>query len=214
MFDIHQVVLEDDWDERRVHEYIDGLVTEFWASPEGQAHEQQCGDGGWIGIFLDYFFQYCDCSFPQITLGDVREVVMGIVPRKVLTEPESAPEIVAEVRAFWSFLARQYQVPQAGQILAFLDDDVVVTLKSRLADPRNFGMAKSFFALGKEAGFDMTTKEGLQEFTAVHNASLAAAAELPEPDDDLALPERPKHSSKERRKKRKAQRQARRRNRR
>ncbi len=50
------------------------------------------------------------------------------------------------------------------------------TMERELANPRNFGMAKSFVMGGMAAGFDMTTGEGMGAFTRLHNASLSAAA--------------------------------------
>lgn len=46
--------------------------------------------------------------------------------------------------------------------MAVLGDGAVAKLQQRLADHSNFGLAKSFFAKGKEMGFDMDTEEGVQ----------------------------------------------------
>lgn len=46
-------------------------------------------------------------------------------------------------------------------------------------DPRNFGMAKSLFTLGQEAGFDMTTQEGLQAFQQHYNQQLQGTGAPP-----------------------------------
>ncbi len=39
-------------------------------------------------------------------------------------------------------------------------------------DPSNFGMAKSFFTMGRAAGYDMTTQEGMNAFMLAYNARL------------------------------------------
>lgn len=79
-----------------------------------------------------------------------------------------------ELHAFWSFLARQYNLPQASEIALKLDDEAKETLHDELSDSSNYGMAKSMFMLGRESGFDMTTEEGLNEFMSAYNASIAA----------------------------------------
>jgi len=58
-------------------------------------------------------------------------------------------------------------------------------LQAELADSSNFGMAKSLLSQGKDAGFDMTTQEGLNQFMLSYNASRSAADNRrsdPEPD--------------------------------
>ena len=54
-----------------------------------------------------------------------------------------------------------------------------------MQEPTNFGMAKSFVLMGKEAGFDMESPEGMQAWVAAYNATLAptmaAASRRPGP---------------------------------
>lgn len=233
MFDIHQQIENDcgDRDEERYADYSDGLVEAFAESAEGRAHAAAAGEvGGWAHLFLDYYFGYIGGDFPDITVRDAQEICFDLFPRKVSTEPESAAEIMTELRAFWAFLGREFRLPQADAMQALLDDDAVLKLKNRLADPGNYGMAKSFVMMGRQAGFDMSSERGMQEFMLAYNASRLAA--LKNPEAQPALPHRPAYfdeedtnsapprivprplSSKEKRKKRKAQRQARKRNRR
>ncbi|MCI0642462.1 MAG: hypothetical protein L0Y72_15375 [Gemmataceae bacterium] len=210
MFDIHQSVFDEhnDWDDDRVAAYVNGLVEEFARSSEGEALTKERAESGlWAGYLIEFYFQYVDGKFAEITSGDLEEIVFSVFPRKVATEPENAAEIISELRAFWTFLSLQYQLPQASEMLALLDDRAVETLRDRLADPGLFGMAKSFFMLGDAAGFDMTTQEGLNELTDILNGfspgSIAAG-----------ISDAPLRSKKDLRKKRKAQRQARKRQRR
>ena len=54
-----------------------------------------------------------------------------------------------------------------------------------LQEPANFGMAKSFVLMGKQAGFDMESPEGMRAWVHAYNATvaprMAAASEHPEP---------------------------------
>jgi hypothetical protein len=123
------------------------------------------------------------------------------------------------LRAFWSFVHRQYGLASAARILETLDETAPQRLHKELADPANYGMARSFFMMGSKAGFDMTTQTGLNEFMAAYNSTLPARqpapSVLPDVDGPRLLPERPTGDLlKRKRKERKQQRQARKRGRR
>ena len=109
-----------------------------------------------------------------MTLASVREFVLSYVPRKVSTEPDSAEEIIFELALFWEFLDRDYKLPEASSIIKWLrTGGLVARLKAELSNTRNVGMAKSMIMLGNNAGYDMTTEEGLADFISVYNQSLA-----------------------------------------
>lgn len=55
-----------------------------------------------------------------MTPSDLEEVIYDLFPRKVITERGDRAEIIQELRAFWHFLQRVYQLPQAKQMLARL----------------------------------------------------------------------------------------------
>ena len=234
MFDISQpITVDGDRDEERYQALFDVLMPQFAESPEARA----CAAGGggcghWAAMFLDYYFNYLGDTVSKITPRDVREVVFELIPRKVAVESDAAAEIVLELRAFWEFLGREYRLPQAAAIVTLLSDEAIVRLKGLLADPRNFGMAKSFVMKGHAAGFDMTTEQGTAEFMAAYNAEIharraGASAESvaglgplrdigvsPLADCGSLVTPPGRDDRKATRKKRKAERQARKRNRR
>jgi hypothetical protein len=98
------------------------------------------------------------------TLGatDLREVLFDLIPRKVSIEPSKAPWIIEETRAFYTFLKREFGLKQADSCLRVLGGNAVKKLESALSDSSNFGMAKSLFMAGADAGFDMQSKEGIE----------------------------------------------------
>jgi hypothetical protein len=224
MFDIQQNLFDDDGclDDDRVGDYIEGLTKAFENSPEGKAFYDQADDGGYASMMLEYAITYPGVTPPEMSLADFHEVVFELFPRKVSTSAESAPVIVAELRAFWTFLHRQYGLANAPRILAALTNSAVERLARELANPANFGMAKSFIMQGMQAGYDMTTQEGLDAFMAAYNSKLRETGPappdfriLPPPiayDEDFPSPLTPKQRA-EKRKKRKAQRKAKKRNR-
>ena len=173
MFDIHQAITRnDEVDEGLVGRYIEGLMAEFAKSDEAKPVIDAQGQLDYAAMMMGYAIDYLGSTPPEMSLHDFNEVVFQIFPRKVSMEPEKAPEVITELKAFWTFLRRHYGLKNADAILASLTDDSVLRLRSALANPRNYGMAKSFFMAGKEAGFDMTTQQGLDAFMAVYNSGL------------------------------------------
>ena len=85
-------------------------------------------------------------------------------------------------------------------------------LETALSDSSNFGMAKSLFMGGREAGFDMDTKDGIDAWMrGVQSRPLPASVRLP----SLGAPSRPadKASLRAKKNQRKAARKARKKNR-
>jgi hypothetical protein len=222
MFDIRQSIYDDsgDHDEEREHEYINDLMDEFADSPEAQPIIEQDGSVGYAGMMLEYYFGYIGGELTRMTVPDFNEVVFDLFPRKVSTEPANGPRIIAELRAFWTFIDRQYGLPNARAILVTLNG-AENRLTNKLANPGNWGIAKSITMQGIEAGYDMTTEESLAAFMEVYNANLRSQPlALPRPRLDpssiIMLPMLPPsplshEERKKKRKERKRERQARKR---
>jgi hypothetical protein len=173
-FDIHRSICDKhgENDPGKIESYIDELMEIFTESPEAQPIIETAGRVGWAATMMQYSLDYLGTTPPEMSLSDFDEVVFELFPRKVSVETERAPEIVAELRAFWQFLHRHHALPTADRILESLDDDAVVRLREALGNPSNWGMAKSFVMKGTEAGFDMTTQRGCEEFMLAYNSML------------------------------------------
>ena len=183
-FDINEAVFDSKgtYLEGKAVRYEEALMEQFAASPEGQAIKERGTELGWAGAMLHYAITYPGVTPPTMTTGDLEEVLYDLFPRKVVTERGDGMEIIQELRAFWRFLERVYQLPQASQMLARLTPQAARRLEHELQEPANFGMAKSFVLLGKEAGFDMESPEGMRAWVEAYNATVAprlAAAEPP-----------------------------------
>lgn len=107
---------------------------------------------------------------------EVRDIVTVIFPRKVsIASPDDADAVILELVAFWQYLKRVYNLPNAEDVLRFLHR-IEPEFKGIMNDPANFGMAKSFLAAGRAAGFDMTKEEDLLKFQLIHNSTIAQRA--------------------------------------
>ena len=173
-------------DQDKVEDYVDELLSQFAASPEAKPLLESEAGLGWAGMMLDYSLNHLGVPPARMSLADFNEVLFDLFPRKVSTEAENAPAIVEELKAFWQFLHRQFGLDNARRIESSLNPAAAERLRKKLADPANYGMAKSMFMLGKQAGFDMTTQKGTDQFILAYNSRLANNP-LPPPlplDDD------------------------------
>ena len=183
-FDINEAVFDAQghYREEKAVRYEEALMEQFAAAPEGQAIQARGTELGWARAMLHYAITYSGVTPPTMTPDDLEEVLYDLFPRKVITERGDGAEIIQELQAFWRFLQRVYQLPHARQMLARLTPQAARRLERELQEPANFGMAKSFVLLGKEAGFDMESPEGMRAWVETYNATVAprvAAAHSP-----------------------------------
>ncbi len=169
-----------------LEDYQDEIIELFANSTEGQSYLETHSDmGGWIAHLIYYGYSYEGFTLPQMTDDDVKLVLESLFPRKIsLFSPEDADDAITELIAFWQFLKREYQLSNADAILEYLHE-IEPNFRDIMNDTSKFGMAKSFFMMGQKAGFDMSTQEGLNQFTLHYNAKGAPqlAAEAGERED-------------------------------
>lgn len=183
-----------DYDEaiEALSDYVAELVEEFLRSPEGKdylkAHpEMEDYVGSWIDNLLYFGYAYESVTLPHMTKNKVEAIVTGLFPNKVsLLNPDEADTTIPKLTAFWQFLKREYQHPNAVPILKFLKQ-IEPQFKEMMNDPGRFGIAKSFFMAGTAAGFDMTTEEGLKAFQEHHNQNQGKAGANSPPFGGLGM---------------------------
>jgi hypothetical protein len=138
-------------------------------------------------------------------------VVFDTVPAKVMVEPGEARSMILQARAFCRYLRREHGLENAGDCLAIVEgDDAIDALQAALANPGNWGMAKSMMMEGKARGFDVSSKEGIEQWMSAYNSSLPPPPPRA-PGPAFASLSRRTHAA--RRSKRKQQKAARRKNR-
>jgi hypothetical protein len=150
-------------DQAARRELEDELVRRFLHSPEAKplTEVQACR------FVMDFAADCFGATIATLGPSELREIVFEIIPRKVSIDASQAGWIIEENRAFFAFLKREFGLEKADACLRVLGGDAVERLTAALADKRNFGMAKSFFMSGREAGFDMATQAGLEAFMRV-----------------------------------------------
>ena len=198
-----------DLDKRRPLE--DELVTAFLASPEGGAVSDMEGHR----MLMQFAADYIGASIATLEAEDLREVLFEIIPRKVSVDPSAAGAIIDDCRAFYRFLKHAFGLAQADDCLRVLGPSAGKKLKQALANPQNFGMAKSILMAGAEAGFDIQSKEGIEAWMRqVQGKPLPPSVRLPFDRPDLGMALRPAGGhDRQKKNQRKAARKARKKNR-
>jgi hypothetical protein len=193
-FDIHQHIFDEDGTllEQEAKEYQDQLLELFEQSPEAEALSNEGIEGGWIGMMMDFGMNYIGVTPAEMSASHLREILFDLIPRKVSAQAEEAPDIIREFQAFWSFLQREFHLANATACLNILNEKAAQELKRRMSNPANFGMAKSFFMMGTQRGFDMESEEGINQWMRTYNAELAAGTGTP-----INIPGQPRMSRQE-----------------
>jgi hypothetical protein len=190
---LHQLDQIQDYDQAiaALENFVEELVIEFVASIEAQTYLQsypvmQDYVGSWIDHLLYFGYAYESVTLPQMTMKNVEVIVTQLFPRKIsLLDPTEADTTIPELMAFWQFLKREYQHPQAHKIIKLLKQ-IQPKFSSMMNDSSNFGIAKSFLMSGMAAGFDMTTEAGIKQFQQQQqqpSASFNSNAGLPDVSD-------------------------------
>lgn len=180
-FNLHQLDhLSYDEVEPILDDYISDALEEFANSPEGQAHiKSYLESGGWIGSFIELGYNYGETTLLWMSKRDVQTLMEHTLPRKVtIFDPADAEDAIPELVAFWRFLQRQYNHSSASAIVKYLES-IAPQFPSMMVDPTRGGIAKAFVMMGHQAGFDMTTQEGIQAFQQRYNADLKSATPDP-----------------------------------
>lgn len=147
---------------------------------------------GFVDCMLQYSASHLGVTPATMSVQDLNEFLFDIVPRKVTMEPEDAGITILELNAFFRFIGREYSVASAEKLANALNNKAASRLAKELGNSSNFGIAKSFFSMGKAAGFDMTTQDGLNQATVAYNNELADQDSGPR-SSNLAAPEVVEH---------------------
>ena len=173
-FDIYLLdKLDYDDAEPLLDDYIEDALEAFVHSRAGKAHIKSHPQGGnWIGTFIEMSYVYGGYVLSKMTKGNAQEVMEYILPRKItLLDPSDTDGAIDELVAFWTFLDEVYRFRSAKAIAKYLRS-IADKFPQWMFDPNRGGIAKQFLMQGTEAGFDMTTEEGIQAFQAEYNQSL------------------------------------------
>lgn len=220
-FDFHEQIVDDDGtpDDEAFERYSNELARLLEESPEAQEIRARGYGTEWVYHLVHYGVRHLGVAPASMTADALDEIVFELFPRKISCESDVAPAVVAVLRAFFRFVERAFGFSRAAECLAVLGDGAEARLAAAFDDEGNWGMAKSMIMGGRQAGYDMTSEEGLNAWMTAYNASLeqrgptqSSPRFFSEPVE--TLPSGPTRDEREaRRRKRKAQKAARKRGR-
>lgn len=111
-------------------------------------------DADEVRLLCDYASDYLNVNqLRDFTPDTFDELLLSIYPRKVIAPPESATETVAAARTLVDYLSDAgHASPATVAGMRARLDDIGPRMPGALADPANFGMAKSLFSsIGPES---------------------------------------------------------------
>ncbi len=196
---------DDEIDDDAREALEDELVRRFAASPEARDLDEIHA----CRFVMDLGANYIGHTIATLGAAELREVLFELIPRNISIEASEARGIVEEMGAFYTFLKREFGLKQADSCLRLLGRNAVKKLEAALSDSSNFGMAKSLFMAGADAGFDIQSKDGIEAWMqSIQGKPLPPSIPLP------GLPQpSSKKATKAKKDKRKAARKARKKNR-
>ncbi len=144
------------------------LVHRFVASPEAKALSGiEC-----CHFMMDAADSQFGATIATLSAAQLGEIVFHTIPEKVRVLASAAAWIIEDLRAFYSYLKREFRLEQADACLGVLGGAAPQKLSAALSDPSKFCLAKSLLTAGREAGFDIETDAGAEAWIRVLDARL------------------------------------------
>ncbi|MEQ8279049.1 MAG: hypothetical protein RMA76_32925 [Deltaproteobacteria bacterium] len=131
------------------------LVAAFASSPEAK----KCTRVAFAGTFMDIAARVLEQTVVSMDAATVAEVLEEGFARHVTVQPTEAAAIVAEMRAFYRYLGRAYDLEQADACVRKLQR-MKKRLEVALADTSKYAPSKAAVMRGFAAGYDVSTPEG------------------------------------------------------
>lgn len=132
-------------------EWVNSAIDDLRAWGRAQGVEVDADE---VRLLCDYASDYLNVNkLADFTPATFDELLLSIYPRKVIAPPESAQETVAAGRTLVRYLQESGEVgDETAAAMRERLNDIETRMPQALADPANFGMAKSLFSsIGPEA---------------------------------------------------------------
>lgn len=182
-FNIYQLIFNHNTGElleKVAEDYQERLLELFHKSPEWQAWVEERDEvNDWTGMLLELGINYLGVTPAQMAPAQFRELLLEIVPRKITVQPEEASNIVRELRTFWQYLEREFELPNAAGCLRLLSDYTTELLEEELDDESNYGPAKAMLMQAVSNGLDLSSEESLEAWVNQMNSQAFGSSQLP-----------------------------------
>ncbi len=143
------------------------LMASFAAAPESK----RIARVGVAATFMDIAARVLEQTVVSMDAATVAEVVEEGFARHLTALPKEAAAILAEMRAFYRFLGRAYDLEQADACVQRLQR-MKKRLELALADTSRYAPSKATVMRGYAEGYDVSTPEGASAWMKVVAAQL------------------------------------------
>lgn len=165
--------------EEQVIAYQDELLKRFAASPEGQAVLDDEGVD-WSELFLDTAIMRLGIHLRYIYTQDMREILYDVIPAHAIIDVEDVPALIEELKAFFQFIKREFELENADKCLKVLNQkNLQQRITDALNDPNNFAPGKVILMQMLEEGVDPTDQSQVAKFIEAYNAKMTEAMKPP-----------------------------------
>lgn len=122
-FDIRDPLLDEEGyvDEAAVERYQRELVRLFKASAEAHELRQQGIQLEWAALMLEFALNDLDLTPPRMDEDDLLTILLDYFPDKSHMDVRDIDVVLTELRAFWAFVRREYQLRNARACLRILN---------------------------------------------------------------------------------------------
>ncbi len=175
---------DDGLDEAAANEYLTRASESFLESKYA-TNSIGRSNGSHVSMFLELGLTYLGVHADNMRVSDAREILITYYPLKVSQPASETDQTIDELVAFWQYCDEVHHIANASK-LAKKIDQWRQEMREAMSDNQNFGMAKSLFLTGTEAGFDMETETGARAFIeefSVHQMNKLLADNFSRADD-------------------------------
>ncbi len=151
---------------------IDVLVEQF----AGSAQAARLQDPEACRIVLEIAAARFATDITALNAKQLRIIVFDCIPHDVCVDSTEARPIVEATRALIRYLQHDHDMQHAGACLKVLGGSAIRNLETRLEDADNFSLVKCMLMEGRDAGFDVSTAEGIEAWLAYRRPQRSGGA--------------------------------------
>jgi hypothetical protein len=143
-----------------LHAMQEQIMSNFVHSPEARPLR----DIGAASLIMELAVVHQKCTIATLRAAELSQILYWAIPGYVHMDPEEAPVVIAELRAFFAFLKRELQLPQADECLQLLAGKAGKRLAAALADRKKFELEKILETMARQEGSDLNSASSIKAF--------------------------------------------------
>ena len=130
-FSLGNIDMSEDPDaaNEKLEQWLEVTMPEYLASPEHKKLSKinQKAAGEWFAMFMELYLNYIGQNLKDLDESAAREIMLDLIPRKVMCPDSQARKIVPDILACWQFLRRELNdgkrrtLKYADEVITFLE---------------------------------------------------------------------------------------------